>query len=215
MNAKIKKETLSDQAYNLIKEDILNFKRKPGEKLVIDQICRDFNLSNTPVREAIKGLQQEGFVEQRTNAGFLVKELTHKESKEYSDFIKILIIGAIDQLIYMNEIDNVIPLLQIHLDKQNEYLKDNEAIKFLRESIKFDEVFVRSLKNDFMISRVESLNEIFSFSVFIFQEDYKNKKKSIIDHMNIIEAIKNKDYELLKKMVRTHYIVGSDEKLYK
>lgn len=214
MKRKITKDSLSDQAYEIIKDSILNFKRKPGDKLIIDEICRDLELSNTPIREAIRRLQQEGLIEQKVNSGFFVKKITYKESIEYSELIKIILLGSIQELIIRGIIKNVIEDLEKHLTLQKEYFEKGDSVNFLIESIAFDEVFIKHLNNKIIIERVKKCNEMFSFSVFIFHKNNKNKEKSIKDHTNIITSIKNEQYNNLIELIRNHYKFGTSEELY-
>ncbi len=58
-----------EQAYNVIRERILNGTYVPGYRLVIDALAREFGISPVPVREAIRRLEAEGWVEYRPNSG--------------------------------------------------------------------------------------------------------------------------------------------------
>ncbi|HEX8968874.1 MAG TPA: GntR family transcriptional regulator, partial [Chloroflexota bacterium] len=56
-------------AYRLIRERIEAAVYQPGQRLVIDALARDLNMSQVPVREAIRRLQAEGWVTYRHNSG--------------------------------------------------------------------------------------------------------------------------------------------------
>jgi DNA-binding GntR family transcriptional regulator len=56
-------------AYRLIRERIENSMYQPGQRLVIDALARDLNMSQVPIREAIRRLQAEGWVNYRHNSG--------------------------------------------------------------------------------------------------------------------------------------------------
>lgn len=58
-----------EQAYNIIRERILNGTYVPGYRLVIDALAREFGISQVPVREAIRRLEAEGWIEYRPNSG--------------------------------------------------------------------------------------------------------------------------------------------------
>lgn len=58
-----------EQAYNIMRERILNGTYVPGYRLVIDALAREFGISPMPVREAIRRLEAEGWIEYRPNSG--------------------------------------------------------------------------------------------------------------------------------------------------
>src|SRR6202140_6011698 len=56
-------------AYRLIRERIGAAVYQPGQRLVIDGLARDLNMSQVPIREAIRRLQAEGWITYRHNSG--------------------------------------------------------------------------------------------------------------------------------------------------
>lgn len=62
----------ADIAYERIRESILEGDYAPGARLVLDRIARELNVSTLPVREAIRRLEAEGYVEFQQNVGATV-----------------------------------------------------------------------------------------------------------------------------------------------
>src|SRR6266704_2432824 len=58
-----------ERAYRLIRERIEAGIYQPGQRLVIDALARDLDMSQVPIREAIRRLQAEGWVTYRHNSG--------------------------------------------------------------------------------------------------------------------------------------------------
>lgn len=78
----IKISSIKDQIYHILKSEIINGTLKSGEKLVELNIAARFNVSRSPVREAIKQLVGDGLVENVTNRGACVKLPTPKEVQD-------------------------------------------------------------------------------------------------------------------------------------
>src|SRR5205823_503203 len=53
----------------MIRERIEGAVYQPGQRLVIDALARDLNMSQVPIREAIRRLQAEGWITYRHNSG--------------------------------------------------------------------------------------------------------------------------------------------------
>lgn len=214
MKKRVLKHSLADHVYTTIKNSIIDFERKPGEKLNIDELSKTLKVSNTPIREAIRRLQQEGLTEQKNNVGFYVKKITKEESEKYSEIIKIAMLGSIDELVFNGNIKNLVDELEEQLKLQIGFFEKKDSINFLKEAINFDQLFIKFLGNDILINQVKNLNGIFAFAVFEFHSKDKNKEKSIEDHKRIIQAVKDEDFDKLKRIIRDHYILGTSKELY-
>ena len=77
-----REQDLSDIAYERIKEMILDTVLKPGEVIFTPKLARIFQVSRTPVREALARLKQEGWIISTDGQGFLVSPLTPTDINE-------------------------------------------------------------------------------------------------------------------------------------
>ena len=77
-----RKPTLSEQAYNQIKDALLNGRILPGDVLSENQLAADMDMSRTPVREALRALASEGWVDIRNGVGAYVKPLSSKDMED-------------------------------------------------------------------------------------------------------------------------------------
>ncbi|GEM_PF-71094 len=74
--------SLTDRAYEQIKEEILSNRLRPGDPLRVEHFIRRLNLSRTPMREAIQQLEKEGLVEIRPRMGSFVSHIELREIVE-------------------------------------------------------------------------------------------------------------------------------------
>ncbi len=51
-----------DMVYQVLKQEILDLELKPGQLVKENEICERFSVSRTPVRDALRLLQEQGFV---------------------------------------------------------------------------------------------------------------------------------------------------------
>ena len=61
--------------YDLLREDIVKGKYKPGTRLVIDELAKQLNVSQIPIREAIQQLEADGFVTVEPYVGARTSEI--------------------------------------------------------------------------------------------------------------------------------------------
>jgi DNA-binding GntR family transcriptional regulator len=73
---------LRQQVYEQIKHDIITCKLAPGEPLSENQFLDRFQVSKTPIREALTSLVQDGLVEYTPNRGFMVTSISVSDIQE-------------------------------------------------------------------------------------------------------------------------------------
>lgn len=78
---------LSDETYSGIREMVLNHKIAPGERISIDGLARELDVSQTPVREALARLESETLVVKEPLRGYAATELlTLDQLKDLFEF---------------------------------------------------------------------------------------------------------------------------------
>ncbi len=88
MNVKqTNKRNKHEQAYSIMRERIFNGTYVPGYRLVIDALARELGISQVPIREAIRRLEAEGWVEYRPNAGAQVAAV---DASKYDEEMSVL-----------------------------------------------------------------------------------------------------------------------------
>jgi len=83
-------KSATDEAYDAIHEMISTRKISSGQQIVEGTIAQMLGMSRTPVREAIRRLQQDGLVEVKPNKGCFLKEITFSEMADGYEIISLL-----------------------------------------------------------------------------------------------------------------------------
>ena len=78
-----------------LEEDILSGKLQKGDKMVEQALCKEYDVSRTPVREALAQLGAEGLVESIPNRGCFVVGITDEEMEETELVARALLPDAI------------------------------------------------------------------------------------------------------------------------
>lgn len=92
MAAKIK---LNEKAYNTVKKQIFNFELKPKQVFFETDISRKLGVSRTPIREALRKLEQEGLINRLPNRGYSVVDISASEIEELYELREALEIIAL------------------------------------------------------------------------------------------------------------------------
>lgn len=91
----VKASTYKEQAYELIKDAILYRRLKVGEVYSQDALCRELEISRTPVREALLELQKEGYISFLRGRGVMVIPVTPEEARDIAEMRRYMeILGS-------------------------------------------------------------------------------------------------------------------------
>jgi DNA-binding GntR family transcriptional regulator len=83
-------KTLTDQAYQRLREDVVHGKFHPGDKLRIEFLKQTYEVGATPLREALYRLSADGFVNVQGQRGFRVAEMSLEELEDITNLRVVL-----------------------------------------------------------------------------------------------------------------------------
>jgi DNA-binding GntR family transcriptional regulator len=82
--------SFTEKAYQAILGAIARLELKPGETLTQDRLAKWLAISRTPVREALRRLEQDGLIQNVPGRGLIVTELTIKDVEDLLELLCIL-----------------------------------------------------------------------------------------------------------------------------
>lgn len=83
-------EQLVDRATEVLRQAIVTGHLRPGARLVQEQLANELGVSRTPLREALRRLEQEGLVRVSGNRGLAVTELSPEGLLDNYDVREVL-----------------------------------------------------------------------------------------------------------------------------
>jgi len=78
----IKQKSLVDYIIQDLEDKIISGILKPGERIVEEALCKEFGVSRSPVREALRTLESQGYVAREPRKGVTVSSVTAKEIED-------------------------------------------------------------------------------------------------------------------------------------
>lgn len=86
----IKRSSFRDEVYETLKKAIIMLEFEPGQRLNDKELAEDFGISRTPVREALKRLEDEGLVQSIPGSATRVALLNIEEAKHAFTVVAVL-----------------------------------------------------------------------------------------------------------------------------
>jgi len=203
-------KTLSQSIHDYLKEAILKNELKAKQRINEKEIADLFQVSRTPVREAVVRLAAEGFVEIISHREAVIKEVSYKELKEIFQ-----VLGVLDKLAIGLIAEHIKPPELTQLEKITNRMERayivSEVEKFIELNYAIHESLWESLrdKNDFLMKELNYCANQVKMCSYPLTSAFKNPKlmkKSMIAHKEIIEALKNKDKKKLEIITFDHWV---------
>ncbi|EOU2184729.1 MULTISPECIES: GntR family transcriptional regulator [Klebsiella] len=194
-------KTLEQRVLNLLRNDILSGKYRPGDRLRQDEVAKRFDISTTPVREAFRGLRSEGLISIDANKGVVVKGLSIDDVTEIYE-LRIML----EPLLAKKSVSSITPeslLLaeQIH----DEMCKATDPHNWSSLNRDFHVQLMSSESHTRLYEMVKNLLVVaepyVSLSIFVHPEILQTDND---DHFNILEAYRRGDAMQVEEIVRKH-----------
>ena len=91
-----KDKSLEDKAYNYLHDMIIQHKLQAGKRIIESDIADCLGMSRTPVRAALRRLEEEKLVYSLQNLGTFVEQLTVKDVLEMNELRIVLEVKALE-----------------------------------------------------------------------------------------------------------------------
>ncbi|UZJ78591.1 GntR family transcriptional regulator [Fictibacillus sp. KU28468] len=183
---------LKVQAYNILKEAIINGLFKKNEVITEKRALEEFNISRTPFREAVQSLETEGWLVSIPYKGTFVSPVTKKDIEDVFELrmlVELHIVTKISSSISeksLEELENIILLMEREMSQGNE----DEFIILDRE---FHKTLYDLAENKRLISISEQISDLFRrIGVQVIHR--QNRCEEVIsEHKKIVQGLKNGD----------------------
>ena len=207
--AKASSQPLSNKIHDYLREAIIKNELKPKNIIREKDIAVVFNSSTTPVREAIKRLASEGFVEVNPYRHATVSEITYKEYEEISEVMYVLDSYAHKLVIHeLTEKDHQ-ELRGMTLDL-GKFCTVDTLDKYLEINAKIHIYVWEFLKNEFLYTTIRQAFDKFlhSHRHILYTQWARNDsalKKSLRLHKKITEALIERDTAHISNINKRHW----------
>jgi DNA-binding GntR family transcriptional regulator len=201
----IVKLTLSEQVYNILKEDILAGRILAGDKLINRELQERFNVSSTPVRDAINKLYQDGLIKEVTKTGAKLIDFNREDAEEINDFVSSLTSQA---LMLSSRKGNAPHVVEGLYRYQEEMEKAKDGNAYFDAEFRYNKAFFDYCGNHFLKETYKRYNMVRFLLMRIATRTDEDKMDSVNQHKAITEAYAEKHYSQAKKLMEEHYQSG-------
>ncbi len=203
---KLTKTTIKEQVYEIIKDKILTQQYHLGEKVNIDTLAAELNVSNSPIREALTMLEKHGLVEIIPNNGARVISFDPVTYHEIASTLHIMVSGAYNLCLRQNTVAEAIPEMRKYWAIQQEYANSGDLHASVKSALMFDKSIVLAAKNNYLLSIYEQIEDVFFLMALdIHQRGEHDRAQNIFEHSMILKSIESGDSAAALHWLDIHY----------
>lgn len=192
MNLLDKKEPYYIKIYQIIKDRIFDGTYQPGEKIVESQLNKEFGVSKSPVREAIRVLENEGLIVVK-GSRLYIYETSAKDIQEVYTFRAVIESYATKQFtIYATNKD--VQKLENTLKNAKKMITNNKKkSEIMKENAKFHQIILNKSENDILIRHYNIINSLVNYYRNINIKGKGRCQEILNQHQEIFNLIKAND----------------------
>lgn len=195
-------ETLRERIYQSIRDDITYAKLLPGERLVESGLANQFNVSRSPIRDALRQLEAEGLIKFNQN-GFIVSKLSIKEVEEIYN-LRLLLESYAAKLSAEQATKKQITYLRNLHKKLTIAAKNLDLMGWIQNNILFHNFFSENSGNNNLHHLLEILKRRiyrYRYTIVRIPGHFENYLKH---HEGILKACERNNGKMAEKFMKLH-----------
>ncbi|WP_026573002.1 GntR family transcriptional regulator [Bacillus sp. UNC438CL73TsuS30] len=200
----IDRPVLRDQIYDSLKKAIITMELEPGKRILDKDLAAEFGVSRTPVREALKRLEDEGLVESLPGSQTRITKINLEEARN-----AFTVVAALNSLAARLAIPQIstkeIEQMETKNSELQKALEAKDIIGAVEADDQFHHVLLKASHNpeiEIALERIMTKIRRLEFSKFSSVDGHH----SLEQHRQIIEACKAKNSTLATALVEENWL---------
>lgn len=196
-------ETLRERIYKNIRDDIMQGKLVPGQRLVESMLVERFKASRSPIREALRQLESEGIITFERNKGITVSRLSNQEIEEIYRLRWLLESYAAHVSAERASKKDVMYLKNLH-GKLKTAVKNYDLMDWIHNNILFHDYLIENSGNGNLIQVLTNIKRrVYRYHYMIVRIP-GHFKTYLEQHEGILRACENNDGKSAEKYMKAH-----------
>jgi DNA-binding GntR family transcriptional regulator len=195
--------SIREMVYEALKEAILTGSIAQGSHLKERDIAQNFGVSTTPVKEALRRLDQEGLVITKPRIGTFVSSNIMSSIEEIS-WAKSALEGVAARLAAIKASDREIEALQEHMAKIEQATKSDDGALLYELNESFHTMILNIARNDYLTQQIAAVRTYDKAVRKQALSDTKELGRAYKEHYLVFEKIKLRDPDGAEEAMRSH-----------
>ena len=196
------RQCMSDRIRDSLEVRIYDGRLKPGDRLVELEIAREFDTSQTPVREALRELESLQLVESAPYRGTRVREITDREMVE-----AYTVRGVLEQLaaeLATRRLKGNVSGIRASLSLIHQAAQSGDIDAYARHNVEFHRAIVVASDNRVLIQAWDRLSFESRVRLYLRRRHEPNLIERAREHDQPVDALEAGDGVTAGRLLREH-----------
>ncbi|MEA3362590.1 MAG: GntR family transcriptional regulator [Thermodesulfobacteriota bacterium] len=202
-------QTLREKILETIREAILKGDLKPGEKVAEPELAERFGISRTPIREAFRQLESEGFLTVIPRKGAVVAALSERDVQEYYA-VKSILEGYAAELAAQNLSEKELAKLESINNRLKQLANAGDVKTFYKIHHDFHDTFLKAADNSKLYDLIKQLGMKFSRLRMASLSVDGRMAISVAEHDKLLDAFRRHDGKAAEALVKKTAAIGGN-----
>jgi len=206
---------INEKVYDLLKRRIIDLEYPPGYRINVRDLQKELGVSNSPIKDALFRLAGEGMVDISSRKGTYVRDINEDDIREIDEVRIVLEMGAVE-MIAPRITEEQLTVLEILYKETLFKGADFNYKKFMEKDLRFHQEIINLTNNRRLAEIYNRLNA--HMQIVRFQSARRRKAPlpwTNKDHRSILKALKERDPEKAKRLIKEHRVKARDAFLRK
>lgn len=197
--------------YGAMKHAISAAAYAPGDHLAEARISRELGVSRTPVREAIRRLEAEGWLEVLPNRGARVKQWSTRDVEEIFEaraLIEPFLAGQAARRIGDAELTELQALAEAMRDIAAAGAPEDVTEAWHSANKRFHETITAAAGNTRLAASLNALKEMPLVKWTFISYDPQDRERSVRHHFELVQALRARDPQWAESLMRCHILAA-------
>ncbi len=199
----MKKENLTDKAYQKIKAEILNGNFHLGTHLSESKLTSMLKMGRSPIREAVQRLRHEGFVKVIPRKGIFIKAFSTSEIEQIYE-MAVALEGLAVKLVTERASQDEIQKLKTTVEKMKRALGEDNKEAWMEADSEFHRLVLKFAGNKYITKAMTIINDRINRIRHIYLQVIHEPIESTREHEMIAQVIADRKPELARKVMQQH-----------
>ncbi len=199
----IHRQSLSEQVYFYIKRLILSGEIQGGQRIPEEKVAQQFGVSRTPIREALKRLEEYGLIQIKPRSYAVVVALEPQEAGQLAIIraqLETLSVGLLTDCATEKDLKELDQLAQ----ECNDLISGGDIATTFEKDSRLHLEFARRTGNRHLYEIFEKLDAKIQLLRLVLRVPLTKLKLYVRHHDDIISAMRRRDKELAISLMRHH-----------
>jgi DNA-binding GntR family transcriptional regulator len=207
--SKVSSVLLRKQVYDYVLRLMLTGQLNPGEKILEERLSRELGVSRTPIREALRLLESDGYIQVTARRGAVVAAISAQEVKDVFDVVSALEGRAVllacpllddAKLKRLRELNGIL----------REIAAKGDIVKYLNVNHSFHALILNACPNALLLEQIGKFrNRVERFRMLSLSAPAR-LEHSVDEHEAIIEALAARQGARSKALQERHVLNAAE-----